>query len=137
MRNNKLQAAMEFLMTYGWAILFVLLAIGPLAYFGVLGNFFTKNTEINLTPYFVCDNLDKNTSVFPAVISQMRELESSLGLHTFDIFGNQSVPKMFNNYGVMCEVPVQLCEENYLFCLDVKMIVPVNYTEYQTWYEIK
>lgn len=30
------QAAMEFLMTYGWAIVVVLAAIGALAYFGVL-----------------------------------------------------------------------------------------------------
>ncbi len=30
------QAALEFLMTYGWAILVVLAAIGALAYFGVL-----------------------------------------------------------------------------------------------------
>lgn len=34
--NNKAQAALEFLMTYGWAILVVLAAIGALAYFGVL-----------------------------------------------------------------------------------------------------
>ena len=34
--NRKGQAAMEFLMTYGWAILVVLVAIGALAYFGVL-----------------------------------------------------------------------------------------------------
>ena len=32
----KAQAAMEFLMTYGWAILVVLIVIGALAYFGVL-----------------------------------------------------------------------------------------------------
>ena len=36
MKQKKGQAAMEFLMTYGWAILVVLLAIGALAYFGVL-----------------------------------------------------------------------------------------------------
>ena len=30
---RKSQAAMEFLMTYGWAILVVLVAIGALAYF--------------------------------------------------------------------------------------------------------
>ena len=35
-KNKKAQAAMEFLMTYGWAILVVLIAIGALAYFGVL-----------------------------------------------------------------------------------------------------
>jgi hypothetical protein len=34
--NKKGQAAMEFLMTYGWAIMVVLIVIGALAYFGVL-----------------------------------------------------------------------------------------------------
>ena len=34
--DRKAQAAMEFLMTYGWAILVVLAAIGALAYFDVL-----------------------------------------------------------------------------------------------------
>ena len=36
MNNKKGQAALEFLMTYGWAILVVLVAIGALAFFGVL-----------------------------------------------------------------------------------------------------
>ena len=36
MINRKAQAALEFLMTYGWAILVVLVSIGALAYFGVL-----------------------------------------------------------------------------------------------------
>ena len=35
-KQRKSQAAMEFLMTYGWAILVVLAAIAALAYFGVL-----------------------------------------------------------------------------------------------------
>ena len=35
MQNKKGQAAMEFLMTYGWAILAAIVAIGVLAYFGV------------------------------------------------------------------------------------------------------
>ena len=34
--QKKGQAALEFIMTYGWAILVVLVAIGALAYFGVL-----------------------------------------------------------------------------------------------------
>src|SRR3989338_2429753 len=34
--HKKGQAALEFLMTYGWAILVVLVAVGALAYFGVL-----------------------------------------------------------------------------------------------------
>ena len=36
MMYKKSQAALEFIMTYGWAILVVLVAIGALAYFGVL-----------------------------------------------------------------------------------------------------
>ena len=36
MSNKKSQAALEFLMTYGWAILVVLVAVAALAYFGVL-----------------------------------------------------------------------------------------------------
>ena len=36
MEMKKSQASMEFLMTYGWAIIVVLIAIGTLSYFGVL-----------------------------------------------------------------------------------------------------
>ena len=36
MMERRAQAALEFIMTYGWAILVVLVAIGALAYFGVL-----------------------------------------------------------------------------------------------------
>lgn len=34
--RRKSQIALEFLMTYGWAILIVMVALGALAYFGVL-----------------------------------------------------------------------------------------------------
>src|SRR3989338_1673421 len=36
LRNLKSQAALEFLTTYGWAFLVILIMIGTLAYFGVL-----------------------------------------------------------------------------------------------------
>ena len=50
------QAAMEFLMTYGWAILVVLIAIGALAYFGVLnpGRFLPESCTI--APGISCDS---------------------------------------------------------------------------------
>ena len=46
---KKGQAAMEFLMTYGWAILAAIIAIGVLAYFGVFspGKFVGNNYIIN------------------------------------------------------------------------------------------
>ena len=55
-RNKRGQAAMEFLMTYGWAILVVLVAIGALAYFGVLspGNYLPSSCTI--APGIGCDD---------------------------------------------------------------------------------
>jgi len=45
MKSFRGQAALEFMMTYGWAILVVLAAIGALSYFGVLDpSRFTPNT---------------------------------------------------------------------------------------------
>ena len=44
---KKGQAAMDFLMTYGWAIVVVLAAIGALWYFGVLSP--------NKQPFYPCD----------------------------------------------------------------------------------
>ena len=48
------QAAMEFLMTYGWALLVVLVAIGALAFFGVLnpGQFLPSTCTV--TPGIAC-----------------------------------------------------------------------------------
>ncbi|MFH0870551.1 MAG: hypothetical protein V1866_05855 [archaeon] len=49
---KKGQAAMEFLMTYGWAILVVLAAIGALAYFGVLSPSKLLPNKCTLSPGF-------------------------------------------------------------------------------------
>ena len=58
--KRKGQAAMEFLMTYGWAILVVLVAIGALAYFGVLnpGRFLPSSCTI--TPGISCEDFVVN-----------------------------------------------------------------------------
>ena len=52
---KKGQAAMEFLMTYGWAILVVLVAIGALAYFGVLSPARFLPSSCTLIPGLSCD----------------------------------------------------------------------------------
>ncbi|MFH1052930.1 MAG: hypothetical protein V1740_00795 [Candidatus Woesearchaeota archaeon] len=52
---KKGQAAMEFLMTYGWAILVVLVAIGALAYFGVLNPSRFLPSSCTLIPGLSCD----------------------------------------------------------------------------------
>jgi len=53
---KKGQAAMEFLMTYGWAILVVLIAIGALAYFGVLNPSRFLPESCTLVPGLGCDD---------------------------------------------------------------------------------
>lgn len=52
--NRRGQAAMEFLMTYGWAILAAIIAIGVLAYFGVFspGKYITGSAVVN-PPFYV------------------------------------------------------------------------------------
>lgn len=59
---KKAQAAMEFLMTYGWAILVVLVAIGALAYFGVLSpeKFLPKSCTIE--PGLSCEDFKADDS---------------------------------------------------------------------------
>lgn len=54
--NKKGQAAMEFLMTYGWAILAAIIAIAVLAYFGVFnpGRYTTEICSVSAP--FVCDD---------------------------------------------------------------------------------
>ncbi len=51
---RKGQAAVEFLMTYGWAILAAVIAIGVLAYFGVFspGKFITGSAVVT-APFYV------------------------------------------------------------------------------------
>ncbi len=54
MNTRKAQAALEFLMTYGWAILVVLIAIGALAFFGVLSPERFLPAKCTLQPGLAC-----------------------------------------------------------------------------------
>ncbi len=60
--EKKGQAAMEFLMTYGWAILVVLVAIGALAYFGVLSPSKFLPSSCTLEAGFGCDSFKADDS---------------------------------------------------------------------------
>jgi len=50
------QAAMEFLMTYGWAILAAVIAIGVLAYFGVFSPSRYVQEMCTISPPFGCND---------------------------------------------------------------------------------
>ena len=67
-KNKKAQAAMEFLMTYGWAILVVLIAISALAYFGVLNPSRFLPESCTLVPGMSCVDFKVDTSSATLVI---------------------------------------------------------------------
>lgn len=54
--NKKGQGALEFLMTYGWAFLVILIMIGALAYFGVLSPSRFLPDRCSLGSEFECDD---------------------------------------------------------------------------------
>ncbi len=62
--KKRAQAAMEFLMSYGWAILVVLIAIGSLAYFGTLSpdNLLPEKCLISTGSGLFCDPNQVSTS---------------------------------------------------------------------------
>ena len=63
-RNNRGQAALEFLLTYSWAILVVIVIIGALAYFGVLNpeNFIPE--RCTLSAGITCDDFVYDSGEF-------------------------------------------------------------------------
>ena len=67
MRNG--QAAMEFLMTYGWALLVVLAAIGALAYFGILAPDKFLPEKCTLIPGMACLDFKVTSSEATVLIS--------------------------------------------------------------------
>jgi len=71
--HNKAQAAMEFLMTYGWAILVVLAAIAALAYFGVLSPAKLLPEKCILEPGFLCEGHKVETNKITLFISNTVE----------------------------------------------------------------
>jgi len=74
MMNRRAQAALEFLMTYGWAILVVLIVIGALSYFGVLNPTILLPEKCTLQMGMYCKNhviFDDNRIYF--------ELENGMG----------------------------------------------------------
>ncbi|MGC8730616.1 MAG: hypothetical protein ACP5RP_04535, partial [Candidatus Micrarchaeia archaeon] len=62
MHYVKAQSAIEYLITYGWAVVIIAVVLGALFYFGVFsGNFFIQNTCI-ANSGFLCKNVTLTTS---------------------------------------------------------------------------
>ncbi|MBI2106407.1 hypothetical protein HYT57_00325 [Candidatus Woesearchaeota archaeon] len=80
--SRKSQAAMEFLMTYGWAILIVLVAIGALFALGVFSGSSAPNT-CQIDPPFNC--LDSKSTGGTSVVFQIGSLNSIKDVNPNDV----------------------------------------------------
>ena len=76
---RKGQAAMEFLMTYGWAILVVLIAIGALVYFGVISPERFVQDSCTLTPPLSCSQLGDFQAVVAAASNVKFQVQNGAG----------------------------------------------------------
>ena len=87
-RGKKAQAAMEFLMTYGWAILIILIALGVLFYLGVF-NPRTPSTCIAAAPLSCTDvkatGAGAITLVLGASAVQSASVDTTVGLNGLTI----------------------------------------------------
>lgn len=82
MINKKGQAAMEFLMTYGWALLVVLIAIGALASFGVLnpGQFLPETCTV--APGISCIDFSASATSTKGLVVMM---QNGMGIALTDV----------------------------------------------------
>lgn len=85
-KNKKAQAAMEFLMTYGWAILVVLAAIAALAYFGVLSPAKFLPEKCVLEPGILCAGHKVEPSAITLILSNTVE-GKTITVNSIDVGG--------------------------------------------------
>lgn len=104
--NTKGQGAMEFLVTYGWAFLIVLIMIGALSHFGVFGSF--NSEKCVSSPEFEC--YDYAVSSSSQVFRFKNNLDESIKL------SNASVTiKGDEGTKINCYVPSESIESGQLF----------------------
>lgn len=112
MKNLKAQAALEFMMTYGWAVIVVLIAIGALAYFGVLDP--SKLLPEKTTGPTGMDALDK-----ASIISSTKNVQIS-------IQNNMGVPVVLLGSGATSGGDTDNCGgiSSYNFITDAITLLP-------------
>ena len=86
MLDTKSQAAMEFLMTYGWAILAVLASIAVLAYFGVLSPDYLLPQRCSLQGGIVC--LDYKIESYRALLVLQNAMGETITINKVTVSGN-------------------------------------------------
>ncbi|MEM3199330.1 MAG: hypothetical protein QXD11_01130 [Candidatus Micrarchaeaceae archaeon] len=73
LKNKKMQSAMEYLMTYGWAILIIAVVLGALFSLGVFSKSGLMGTSCVAQSGYLCSNpiLTSSTDTFTATVGQV------------------------------------------------------------------
>lgn len=140
MKNKKSQLALEFLMNYGWAILVVIVAIGALAYFGVLN---PEKFKPEQDEDFICSHLTKIEGNFEVTYDKLREQQKTI-MRMYSAEGITSIVKdgysvTHNEEIVVCVIPSRLCyfdiDKTYNFCMNLEININVDRSEWEEWFE--
>ena len=83
--EKKSQAAIEFLVTYGWAILAVMVVIGALAYFGVFNTKRYINDECLFGNQLFCEDFVINSDNPKLNITLRNNYDVNIAINTFNI----------------------------------------------------
>lgn len=110
--SRRAQAAMEFLMSYGWAILVVLVVIGALAYFGVLSPQKLLPDKCVLPPGTTCDDYSVGTNSISIVvgnglgksitITNVAMAESASGVNVCQVAGPIAINNGAKSAPIVC-----------------------------------
>ncbi len=118
MKRNA-QAAMEFVMTYGWAILAVLVAIGALSYFGVMNpsKYFPEkclfSSGINCKDFKVEENTATSIILYVTLENDLQEtvylqnvsISSKLGIRNDTCISGKKLFTQNNATRIICTLP--------------------------------
>ena len=87
-KNTKSQAALEFLTTYGWAFLVILIMIGTLAYFGILSPSKLLPNRCNFGSEFQC--LDYQIGATTFKIRMKNNIGEPMDVSSVDLSGEST-----------------------------------------------
>src|SRR3989338_8439139 len=86
--KRKGQAALEFLMTYGWAILVVLIVIGALAYFGILNPSILLPEKCTLQMGLYCKDHRIDSQRAAIIFNFQNGMGKDIIIYHFNVTGN-------------------------------------------------
>ena len=100
--DKRAQAALEFLMTYSWAILVVIIIIGALAYFGVLNPQSLVPEKCTVSAGLSCDDYGIQVSGSNGIVTlaMINSLGKSISIDSVNVTGTS-----LTGSGATCNVP--------------------------------